>query len=213
VSALTTIAGAGRETDAGPARAGLAKVLEGQRRAVVKLMVDGHPMCNGFVVEGTPARIVTPGYCLESAAGKPITARSADETTLTVKSTRVSDDRLVGFLDAGAHGLPALKLSQRRIARGETVLQLAFDLMQKGSELKVNLGRVASVVPARFSVASGDPVAAEALRVELESPPGSGGGPLLDNEGNVACMTFQGRPGLEECLPAAHIRGALQAVR
>jgi hypothetical protein len=46
-----------------------------------------------------------------------------------------------------------------------------------------------------------------------KKPTGSGGGPLLDAEGNVACMTFQGdQTGNEECLAASVIRANLASI-
>jgi hypothetical protein len=183
---------------------------------VVKLMAGGSPVCNGFVVEGTPALIATPAYCVQAAGRNRITVRGAGGGELPVRSTRMSPDGLVALIDVGAHPLPPLRLSRRQIVRGDDLLQLAFDLMEKESELKVNLGDVTAVVQTTFFGADQEKkVPVTAYRVALDSPRGSAGGPLLDSEGNVACMTFQGTAGgrVEECLPASYIQAALTPAR
>ena len=52
------------------------------------------------------------------------------------------------------------------------------------------------------------------LPPEDERTLGTGGAPLLDGEGNVACMTYQGdQQGNEQCLAADEIRAALRSFR
>jgi hypothetical protein len=230
VSALTAIAAREGVGDAGRAREALGTVLAGKERAIVKLVLGSQPICNGFVADAARGWIVTASYCLASRPGdggaSRVTVQGADGTPLRVVTTRVSANRLVALVQVESPGLPELSLAGGPVATGDSVLQIAYDLLAPkpaAGALSVVLGRVVSIGPVDFhDAAASAPVKATGITARLQTPStlaGTGGGPLLDREGNVACMTYQAAraPGgpeqIEQCVPAIAVRLALDAAR
>jgi hypothetical protein len=230
VSALTTIATREGVSEAGRAREALGTVLAGKERAIVKLVVGDQAICNGFVADAAKGWIVTASYCLASRPGDGgaprVSVQGADGTPLRVVTTKVSANRLIALVQVEAPGLPELGLAGGPVAIGDSLLQIAYDLLAPktaGGALSVVLGRVVRIGPIDFYDAAGSaPVKGTGITAHLRTPStlaGTGGGPLLDREGNVACMTYQaGRaPGgseqIEQCVPASAVRLALDAAR
>ena len=220
VSALAGLA-ARKGEDAIPAREALAAVFAGKDRAVVTLSDGKQAFCNGFVADAASGWIVTPGYCLEALRkGKTLSVQSADGAPLAVKTTRLSADGLVALINVESRSLSELPLAAHPAEAGEIVMRLAFDLtspVRGVGNARVAIGRVVKVEATQLSVAGGGQILAPAVHVatpEGDVAAGSAGGPILDREGRVACMVYQGdSKGYNHCLPASVISQALAAAK
>lgn len=211
-SALTSIAARESSGFGGAARQALANVLEGTERSVVRLGSEGFTVCNGFVVDRKGGWIVTPKYCVERSEARELTLSFEDGRTARVREIRFGDEGLIALLKSSIPPPPALELGRRPLPAGSSVSQLAFDLTspQDGPRgIRVVLGTVVAAGRLEFSGFGAETVRAEGLKVKLEADEmllqGSAGGPLLDSEGKVACMTFQGVRGDEQCIAASVI--------
>jgi hypothetical protein len=225
ISALTNIASREKLTGAKPAHQALAKVFDGTERSIVKVSINGRAICNGFVVAGKKGWMVSPAYCFDLdrnlALDKGLQVQLINGTSVKPTQIEFRIDGLLAFLKMETRVLPELTLSTKKKLPGENVTQLAFDLSLKksGSILPtVVLGKVVESGQMSFiGSANNKEVKAMALVVELDvgekALGGTAGGPLLDGEGNVACMTFQGTSqGLEQCLDANEILKAMETL-
>lgn len=221
ISALTNIAS--RETGSDkPAHHALARVLEGKDKAIVKVLVEDNAICNGFVIDGTHGWIVTPQYCFgNQPQGSLFAVQFKDGTKVEIKDRKRSLDGLLSFLKVGDGALPALNLSKKLITFGSAVSQIAFNLgAASNKELGVVLGTVVESGDMSFPSfgRTEKAVTANGLKVKLAAEEralqGTGGGPLLDSEGNVACMTFMGDGlGNEQCVSASVISAAFSKLQ
>jgi S1-C subfamily serine protease len=223
VSALTNLAAQESRTDSGPARDALARVLQGKEKSIVQLQRKKDAFCNGFITDAQRGWIATPGYCLDATTSKAseISVQLSDGSLAMVSELQFTDNKLVAFLRIDAPSLRQLDLSTHSFRVGDTVTKLAFDLQPSKSTthpLRVAVGRIAGVGRMEFVSNRPGEILGEGFTVTL--PPeeartrGSAGAPLLDGEGNVACMTYQGdQQSNEQCLAADEIRAALRSLR
>jgi hypothetical protein len=218
VAALTNLAKVEQGSDARPAQYALARVLEGKGRAIVKLLAAAGPRCNGFIVDGSRGRIATPSYCVQDLKTTPLTIQFNDGSRTPVQDAVFSRDGLIAMLNTGKLGLPSIQLSQARLSSGSTVTQLAVDLVR--DEFGIIFGQVieAGEMSFQFPGSSATEASANGLKVKLamdgRARAGTAGGPLLDNEGNAACMTYLSAVAsqVEQCLAADVIAKAMQEV-
>jgi hypothetical protein len=179
------------------------------------------------VVDAQRGWIVTAGYCLQvfgTDSAQRISVRLWDGVDVSVQESKFVNNKLLALLHIDAPSLRQLDLSSHPLRAGDTVTELAFDLgydpttkKAASGQLRIALGRIVEVgrmsfigdVPSQQRVGTG-------VRVILpqggERAHGSAGAPLLDSEGNVACMTYQGGKGEDQCVAAEEIRVALKAI-
>ena len=216
VAALTNLARIEGGAEGKPAQEALGRVLAGREQAIVKLSLNGNPVCNGLVVDGRRGWVAAPRYCLHEGEGAASRAsiEFSDGSKTPVARMAESQNGLLAFLNVGKQGLPDLSLSSVQPHIGGTIIQIGFDIAM--DRLRVVLGRVIEVGPMTFRGAGGQtrtdaPGLRVALSADERSMAGTGGAPLFDNEGNVACMTFQSdRNRNEECLAAEAIAIAMK---
>jgi len=222
VSALTNLAAQEKGGRSGPARDALASVLQGKERSIVQLRENNQSFCNGFVIDAQRGWIVTAGSCLWGSTAldraRQLTVQLWDGTLADVREARFTDRNLLAFVRIDARPLRQLEVSLNPLRPGDTVTQLAFDLglkKESSTQLRVTLGRITEVGPMGFIGARSTQLSGMGLRVTLpsENAQGAAGAPLLDSEGNVACMTYQGDQNrMEECVAAEEIRDALKVI-
>ena len=224
VSALTSLAAQEGTEGATPARDALAAVLQGKEQSIVQLRLDDRSFCNGFVVDAQRGWILTTAYCLEQGLlpknrTRDIVVQLWDGTRRSVVESRPTSNNLLAFVRMGGTPLRQLEVSANQFRAGETVTKLAFDLSTKDPtrQLRVQLGRVIAIGQINFGGGTGAPQASgtglTVMLPEDEKVLGTAGAPLLDREGNVACMTYQGdQNGMEQCVAANEIREALKAI-
>lgn len=218
VSALAGLASRNSD-DATPAREALEAVLAGKDQAVVTLSKGRQAYCNGFVADASGGWVVTPGYCLDAVGPiSDVSVQTANGKSLTVKSITLREDGLVGVIQVDPEGLTELALATKTPAVGEIVMRLAFDLSKPtrgAGNANVALGTVVRIGDVELATTRSS-VRGTALHVNIPSEllvAGSGGGPILDRERYVACMTYQANDAIQQCLPASTIQRALFAAK
>jgi len=217
VAALTNLAKV-EQGDAKPAHDALARVLAGKEKAIVKLRMGGRTACNAFVVDGNRGWIATPRYCIQDGDASSLSIQFEDSSPVPVRSVVLSQDGHIALLKTDKVGVPEIRLSKLTLNSGSTVTQLAVDLAR--DQMSVSFGRVVEVGPMEFATFIGGQsgkARAPGLKVKLsaegDAPAGAGGSPLLDSEGNAACMTFQGTADrLEQCISVAAISEAIKSL-
>lgn len=221
VTALTNLAAQDKDGISASARDALATVLQGKEKAIVQLRIDDNqPICNGFVVDGKRGWILTAAYCLRRPGGdttRQIRVQLWDGTRTNVRELKFTERNLLAFARIDAKPVQQLVLSSNLLRVGDSVTQLAFDFQTREPtyQLRVGLGRIIEAGPMLFIGATSSQPSAAGFKVALpsESTGGKAGAPLLDSEGNVACMTYQGgRNGWEQCIAAEEIRDALKVI-
>jgi hypothetical protein len=223
VSALTSLAAQEKGDNSRPARDALALVLQGKEKSIVQLRVKNQPFCNGFVIDAQRGWIVTAGYCLRGLGTGDMPQHVAvqlwDGVSASVRDAKFSDRDLLAFVRVDAPSLHQLILSSNALRAGDTVTKLAFDLGVEAParQLRVALGRIIEVGAMSFFGTGSSQLSGTGLRVTLPSEDdkarGTAGAPLLDSEGNVACMTYQGDQNrMEQCVAAEEIRDALKTI-
>ena len=214
VSALTNLALQEKGNTSNPAKEALASVLQGKEKSLVKIKISENIMCNGFVVD--PHWIATAAYCLSnefSHDAKQVTVEFWDGTATSSKEIKSSLTSPVSLIKIDP-ALQPIELSSKVFHVGDSVTQMAINLVgdakTPAGQLQVVFGRIVKIGNVSFSVANGSPITDTAFSVTLPSRGGgTGGAPLLDAEGNVACMTYQGDNQTEQCVPVDAIRKSL----
>jgi len=218
VSALTSIAATENVGKSGPAHIALGKVLAGKESAIVTLEAKafGSPragFCNGFVVDSARGWIVTAGYCVENSRPEDFSVRLRDGRTTSVSRIVLNNDKLLAFLKIeGAQTEFKLRLSP--LLQGDTLSQVEWDF--RINSLLVNVGPILQSGLMIFN-AKGNAIQAAGLIVTLPGEPntqlGAAGSPLLDSEGNAACMTYQSAStnrSDEQCVASSVIADAMK---
>src|SRR5262249_52788694 len=159
----------------------------------------------------------TAGYCTEMHKGANFTVKLRDGTLLAVDRIVLSQNHLLAFLKVQTVPVE-LKLRSSVLQPGDTVSQVKYDLQT--SLLFATVGHVVKSGPLSFGAfgTHGSPeLQAQALIVAglgtFETQAGAAGSPLLDAEGNVACMTYQTVASTlpeEQCLASPVIAEAMK---
>ncbi|MBY0483846.1 hypothetical protein [Nitrosomonas sp.] len=226
ITALTNIAS--RESESyKPAHEALGSVLEGRDRAIVKLLENEVAICNGFVIGGKQGWVVIPRYCIDRTKSTKslMSIQFGDGKKAQVTSRRNSPEGLLVFLKLDAESPTFLHLSRKQLPVGSAVSHISYHLNSLNTNdrslLSIVLGVVVESGKMSFlDVVSRDKdISAYGLKVKLNINNqdyllGTGGGPLLDDEGNVACMTFmRDAKGNEQCVSAEVISTALSSLK
>ncbi len=226
ISALTHIASREPNSSGKPAHQALANILEVRERAIVKIIRSKRAICNGFVVDGKRGWIVTANYCVNQSIGGAISVQFGENPPMPISKQQTGLQGLLAFLKIDADSLPALKLSDKQFIAGSSISKTAFNLgasLKDRNKLRVVIGKVIEAGEMKFPGPEGAGIKVDGLNVLIDSPAksqdrihGSGGGPLLDSEGNVACMTFSSTFGTEkkqeQCISARSISKAFRTV-
>jgi hypothetical protein len=220
VSALTSLAANENVGKSGPAHVALGEVLAGKKSAIVtleaKALESPHEgFCNGFIVDSNRGWIVTAGYCVGNTRPEDFSIRLNDGTAASVSRIVLSHDKLLAFLKIeGAR--TEFKLRSSPLLQGDTLSQVQYDF-HVGS-LVVNIGPILQSGLMMF-VEKGNAIQAVGLIVSLHGEPnaqlGAAGSPLLDSEGNAACMTYQSAStnrSDEQCVASSVIAEAMKTL-
>ncbi len=205
VSALVGLAERGDRTDATAALESLGAIFRGKERSVVQVLSAGKELCSGFVLaEGW---VATAAYCFSNDTGK-YQVRAWDGSirevgkVISANPSELRFEEMVGpravvLLElSGPPNLPTLPLATARSQSGDRVIAIGYG----AKDLAVEVGRAAASARGAFDV-----VQFPGSRVKQ----GAGGGPMLNERGEVVCMIFRGSEEGEECVPADAIATAL----
>jgi len=213
VSALTALA-AHEQTSAG-VRDALGSVFRAKKDSVVSILAEGVARCSGFVADADRGLVLTTDYRLEALRGQALEVQVEKGPRLKVLSHALPPRPLGAAVLRISERLPTLALAAKPPALGERLIALG-DMPARAGKLVGVVGVVHGIDEKEAQTPSGRPPSeGRFVRVEFADRAsvvlGTAGGPILDANGNVACMIHHGIGKVDSCLSAQSMAQALEA--
>lgn len=226
VSALTSLAARERSSTSKPASDALGVVFQDQdkERSIVQLLYSNESFCNGFIVDGNNGWVATAAYCLSRFNPgdlQEVEIQLWNGTRLKVKEFTIATNYPVAFVHVDTIPFQSMELSANQLAVGDAITQIGFTYetgVTARPTLRAIVGQVIKTGSMKFIGGGAKEFTAPGLQVtfgsiskEHRQASGTAGAPLLDREGKVACLTYQGDAERDQCLAADAIRAAMQS--
>jgi hypothetical protein len=190
VAALTSIAGGGGG-DASAALSALGAVFAGKEQSLVTVLRDGEPVCSGFVVtqrDNSASWVVTAGYCLPDATKTALSSLTVETwnkkrwKALTFARSSTEMDAAIGLIKTDMLNVPTLTLADEPPDIGARITSVFYEAPKGDASGKLKMSVAVGTV--RRGVVADRLV----VRFERRVGAGSGGSPILNTKGEVACM-------------------------